>query len=70
MLNGVAGNLVSVALLDELPPQAFAAVTDKVPEINVEDMFSVMEFPLLVIMVHPLGTIQLYAVAPVTGEME
>jgi len=59
MLKGVAGNRVSVVFLDALPPHAFVAVTDKVPEIKVEDTLSVMELPLLAITLHPLGTIQL-----------
>lgn len=59
MLDGVAGNLVSATLRAELPPHELVAVTDKVPEMNVEGMLRVMEFPLLATMEHPPGIIQL-----------
>ena len=59
IFDGVDGNRVSVALLEELPPHEFTAVTESIPDINVAGMFKVMVFALFVTMLHPLGTTQL-----------
>jgi hypothetical protein len=67
MLAGVAGNAVSASVLVTLTPQVFVTTRDNVPVVKVLGMFMTMLLPLLVAMLHPAGTVQLYVDAPVTA---
>ncbi len=56
MLAGVAGKRVREAVRVALPPHVFTAWTDNVPVVNVLGTFITIEVPLLVTIVHPVGT--------------
>lgn len=70
MAEGADGSRESDTLLETDPPQEFTAVTDKVPEMNDVGILRVIELPLLETKVQPLGTIQLWLMAPATGFTE
>jgi hypothetical protein len=58
ILAGVDGKRVRPAVRVDVPPQVFTACTDKVPVVNVLGTFNTIEFPLLVAIVQPVGTVQ------------
>jgi hypothetical protein len=57
MLAGVEGKRVSDVLRSELPPQLLYARTINVPVVKVLGTFNTIELPLLVAIVHPVGTV-------------
>ena len=70
MLAGVDGKRVKLKVRARLLPQAFAAVTLRVPLVKLAGTERVMLFPLFAAMVQLAGTVQLYEVAPVTAATE
>jgi hypothetical protein len=70
MLAGVAGTAVSVVLRDDVAPQELVTVTDNVPDVKELGMLSEMDVPVFDTIVQPVGTVQLYEVAPATDVME
>jgi hypothetical protein len=57
MLAGVDGKRVSDALRNELPPQLLYARTLRVPVVKLLGTLMTIEFPLLVTIVQPDGTV-------------
>jgi hypothetical protein len=56
---GVGGTPVSANVLAVLAPQALLAITDKVPVVKPDGTVIVMEVPVLAVIVHPVGAVQL-----------
>ena len=67
---GVAGLTVTVKDLVELVPQLFVAVTLMFPFCPAEPEVTVIDVPVLFVIVQPVGTAQLYEVALVTALIE
>jgi hypothetical protein len=55
---GTAGRLVTARQRATLDPQLLLAVTHTLPLINELEMETLMEVPLLEVMVIPVGTVQ------------
>ena len=55
---GVAGMPLSASVLARLLPQALLATTESVPLTNPDGTVMVMEVPVLAVMVHPEGGVQ------------
>ena len=71
MIPGVAGVVAMVMVLRALEPQALFAFTDSVPPVNPEVTFSTMlVVPCPLAMLVPVGTVQVYDVAPVIAGVE
>ena len=56
---GVVGTPVSDNVLAVLAPQALLAITDKVPVVKPDGMVMVIDVPVLAVIVHPAGAVQL-----------
>ena len=56
---GVGGIPVSANVLAVLAPQALLAITDSVPVVKPAGTVMVMEVPVLAVIVHPAGAVQL-----------
>jgi hypothetical protein len=70
-VDGVPGSTVTVMVDADDVPHALLAVTDIAPFCPAAPEVTVMEFvPAPAVIVHPVGTVQLYVVALVTAAIE
>ena len=67
---GVAGLTVTPRVLAALVPQLFVAVTLMFPFCPAEPEVTVIDVPVLLVIVQPVGTVQLYEVVFVTALIE
>jgi hypothetical protein len=67
---GVAGRRLKLMLRAVPAPHPFTAATVMFPLVKLLPKLTVMLVPLLVAMLAPVGTVQLYDVAPDTAAIE
>ena len=56
---GADGIPLKARVLAVLAPQALLAITDKVPVVKPDGMVMVIDVPVLAVIVHPAGAVQL-----------
>ena len=66
--DGVEGKRLKLRLLAVPVPQEFTALTVIDPLLKFDGKLTVMFVPLFEVMLQPEGTVQMYDVAPTTGE--